>query len=180
MKNIIYTLNCPITGEVHYVGRSTNGLIRPTTHLRKSHSKKIQEWVEDLSMLGHRPDIKIVEELPEVLGIAARERFWVNKYLNKGCNLLNCNLVTAAAIHKDLNSVDIDSHSFEAVGEFVRIARKQSGLTQVELSEKSGVALSTLRKIEKGKVDINVRGLMTILLMFGATLQPTRIKELKQ
>ena len=45
MKRLIYCLKCPFTKEIHYVGKSSSGMIRPLSHLNKSHSDKINEWV---------------------------------------------------------------------------------------------------------------------------------------
>ena len=62
---IIYGLYCPITNDLHYVGKSSVGLIRPLTHLTQSHSDKINEWVSQLKFLGHAPVIKILEVCTE-------------------------------------------------------------------------------------------------------------------
>ena len=41
-KYLIYGLFCPITDELHYVGKSSNYLLRPLQHLTDSHSEKIE------------------------------------------------------------------------------------------------------------------------------------------
>lgn len=41
---LIYALGCPITSEVHYIGKTEKGLTRPFQHLKDSHNGKIREW----------------------------------------------------------------------------------------------------------------------------------------
>jgi len=60
---------------------------------------------------------------------------------------------------------------------FVKMRRKKLNLTQVELAEKSGVALTVIRKIEQGKGNLSMSKVNQVLLMFGHTLQPVNIKQ---
>ena len=41
------------------------------------------------------------------------------------------------------------------LSEFVKTRRKQLGITQEEFAEKSGVALTVIRKIEQGKENLS-------------------------
>lgn len=63
------------------------------------------------------------------------------------------------------------------LSEFVKERRKEVNLTQVELSEKAGVGLTVIRKIEQGKENLNLSKVNQVLLMFGHELQPVNIKE---
>lgn len=58
---------------------------------------------------------------------------------------------------------------------FVKNRRKQFGLTQEDLAEKAGVALTVIRKIEQGKDNLSLSKVNQVLCMFGHTLGP--IKE---
>ncbi|MBC7088680.1 MAG: hypothetical protein H5T96_09495, partial [Tissierellales bacterium] len=81
MKNrLIYALVCPVTNEPHYVGKSTQGMIRPASHLSTSHNEKIREWVNDLKLFGTSPEIRVIEYVPEEIDINGRERYWISKY----------------------------------------------------------------------------------------------------
>jgi len=60
---------------------------------------------------------------------------------------------------------------------FVKMRRKKLNLTQIELAEKSGVALTVIRKIEQGKGNLSMSKVNQVLLMFGHILQPINIKE---
>lgn len=51
---------------------------------------------------------------------------------------------------------------------FVKSMRKEHGLTQVELSEKSGVGLRFVRELEYGKETLRLDKVNQVLNLFGA------------
>lgn len=65
----------------------------------------------------------------------------------------------------------------EILSEFVKKRRKEVLLTQEEFAEKSGVALTVIRKIEQGKGNLNLEKVNQVLLMFGHVLAPVSVKE---
>jgi len=66
------------------------------------------------------------------------------------------------------------------LAEFVKERRKEVKLTQEEFAEKSGVALTVIRKIEQGKTNLNMDKVNLVLQMFGHVLAPVNQKELKK
>lgn len=62
--------------------------------------------------------------------------------------------------------------------QFVKEKRKESNLTQIQFAERSGVALTVIRKIEQGKDNINLAKVNQVLKMFGHTLAPIKTNEL--
>lgn len=66
----------------------------------------------------------------------------------------------------------------KSLSEFVKERRKEVGLTQVEFSERSGVALTAIRKIEQGKTNLNLETVNQVLKMFGHTLMPMKIEKI--
>ncbi len=64
------------------------------------------------------------------------------------------------------------------LAEFVKERRKEVNLTQEEFAERTGVALTVLRKIEQGKTNLNLDKVNLILQMFGHELAPVDIKDL--
>ena len=54
------------------------------------------------------------------------------------------------------------------LSKFVKAMRKQYNLTQVELSEKSGVGLLFVRELEQGKQTLRVDKVNQILNLFGS------------
>jgi y4mF family transcriptional regulator len=62
--------------------------------------------------------------------------------------------------------------------DFVKEKRKSVGLTQREFADKTGVALTVVRKIEQGRNDLQLEKVNQVLKMFGHTLAPVGIKLL--
>jgi len=60
---------------------------------------------------------------------------------------------------------------------FVKAKRREAGLTQQAFAEKAGVALTVIRKIEQGKLDLQLEKVNQVLKMFGHILVPVRIKQ---
>lgn len=65
------------------------------------------------------------------------------------------------------------------LSEFVKTRRKEVNLTQEEFAERTGVALTVVRKIEQGKTNMNMDKVNLILGMFGHTLSAVPTKELE-
>ncbi len=57
---------------------------------------------------------------------------------------------------------------------FVKEQRKMYHLTQVDLSEKSGVGLRFVRDLEQGKPSLRMDKVNQVLDMFGAELRPVK------
>lgn len=66
------------------------------------------------------------------------------------------------------------------IAEFVKERRKEVGLTQEEFAERTGVALTVIRKIEQGKTNLNMDKVNLVLKMFGHELAAVNSKELNE
>jgi y4mF family transcriptional regulator len=66
------------------------------------------------------------------------------------------------------------------IAEFVKQRRKEVGLTQEEFAERTGVALTVIRKIEQGKTNLNMDKVNLVLKMFGHELAAVHTKELNE
>ena len=66
------------------------------------------------------------------------------------------------------------------LAEFVKERRKEVNLTQEEFAERTGVALTVIRKIEQGKTNLNMDKVNLVLNMFGHVLAPVNSKELTE
>lgn len=60
------------------------------------------------------------------------------------------------------------------LAKYVKEMRKQFGLTQVDLSQKSGVGLRFVRELEQGKQTLRLDKVNQVLAMFGAEMTPTK------
>jgi y4mF family transcriptional regulator len=61
------------------------------------------------------------------------------------------------------------------LSDFVKTRRKQLKLTQEEFAEKSGVALTVIRKIEQGKDNLSLSKVNQVLKMFGHQVGPVKL-----
>jgi len=171
-KRIIYALRCPFTNSIHYVGKSTIGMIRPLQHLKKSHSEKVSEWVNELKKIGHAPVVSILEYVAISDDIDTRERYWIQKELNNGSYLLNSVLINPLLIIPNLEQIlgDDCGNNIAQISTFIKERRKSIGMTQPEFSERFSISLKVIRKIEQGKTNIMLDSLIDILKVFGCVI----------
>lgn len=64
------------------------------------------------------------------------------------------------------------------LSEFVKERRKEVNLTQKEFADRTGVALTVIRKIEQGKTNLNIEKVNLVLNMFGHELAPVNSKDI--
>lgn len=189
--NLIYGLCCPITGRLHYVGQSSTNLFRPLTHMSRSHSSKIREWVNELKEFGLKPEIKVLEEVEFIDFLRNREKYWIQKSINEGCYLLNIQLNTA----KDLITEKVRNYTppntskflitdegedylphnpnpYKELASVVIYKRTNAGLTIEELSKYTNLSVGFIRETEKGKERmINFQNTVQLLDFFGLTIK---------
>lgn len=70
-------------------------------------------------------------------------------------------------------------HIMKKLAEFVKERRREVNLTQEEFAEKTGVALTVIRKIEQGKTNLNMDKVNLVLRMFGHELAPVISREIE-
>ncbi|WP_318311724.1 helix-turn-helix transcriptional regulator [Flagellimonas crocea] len=63
------------------------------------------------------------------------------------------------------------------IAQFIRKRRKALNLTQVELSDTTGVGLRFVRELEQGKPNLMTDKINQVLLFFGHELTPTPISD---
>ena len=88
---LIYGLVDPITGQLRYIGRSCSGLRRPRRHTIPSELAKDQthkgRWLRSLDTA--RPQIVVIQQLPDSELLNEAERFWIAYFRQLGCPLTN-------------------------------------------------------------------------------------------
>lgn len=63
------------------------------------------------------------------------------------------------------------------LAKYVKEKRKEYGLTQVDLSKKSGVGLRFVRELEQGKKTLRLDKVNQVLALFGTEMGPVKIAE---
>jgi y4mF family transcriptional regulator len=66
------------------------------------------------------------------------------------------------------------------LAKFVKERRREVKLTQEEFAERTGVALTVIRKIEQGKTNLGINKVNLVLRMFGHELAPVNSKEIAE
>jgi y4mF family transcriptional regulator len=64
------------------------------------------------------------------------------------------------------------------IAQFIRERRKKANLTQVELSDITGLGLRFIRELEQGKSNLMLSKVNQLLLFFGHKLSPTPLSKL--
>lgn len=66
------------------------------------------------------------------------------------------------------------------IADFVKEMRRQFGLTQVDLADKSGVGLRFVRELEQGKLTLRLDKVNQVLGLFGRQVGPVDIVQHQQ
>jgi predicted DNA-binding protein YlxM (UPF0122 family) len=87
----IYTLSCPISGEIRYVGQTNNIQRRLSKHITTSHTNPkthCQCWIKGLIKKGYKP---IIEEVTvcNVNEVDGEERFYISMFRYWGFDITN-------------------------------------------------------------------------------------------
>ena len=65
------------------------------------------------------------------------------------------------------------------LAKYIKAKRKEFGLTQVDLSQKSGVGLRFVREMEQGKETLRLDKVNQVLALFGAEMAPMKLSEIQ-
>jgi y4mF family transcriptional regulator len=79
-----------------------------------------------------------------------------------------------------LFKINAKAYNMKTLANFVKEKRNEVKLTQEAFSERAGVALTVIRKIEQGKENLNLEKVNQVLKMFGHTLAPVNARELSK
>ncbi len=86
-KNLIYTLQDPISLEVRYVGLSTQGVIRS----KQAHKGYCKSWVQSLKKLDLKPIVNVLQQWDciSIGELNQAEVYWIAYFRNNGSPLTN-------------------------------------------------------------------------------------------
>ena len=65
----------------------------------------------------------------------------------------------------------------QTIAEYVKRMRRETGLTQVDLSEKAGVGLRFVRELEQGKESLRLDKVNQVLSLFGSQVGVVSTRE---
>ena len=67
-------------------------------------------------------------------------------------------------------------HIMQILSEFLKYCRKEANLTQEEFSDRTGIALTVIRKIEQGKTNLNLDKVNMVLKCLVISLPQFQLK----
>ena len=153
--NLIYGLRDPRNDVYQYIGKTTVGKKRPLQHLIKSHSSKVNKWVEGLRENWLYPIVDVIEEVDNIDDLIDREKYWINYHYN-----INPQLLNILSIEKGLQNIrsDEDKKEFNdlyllitKIPSILRNERLYRNLSQNEMASILGISRSTLSLAENGR-----------------------------
>lgn len=174
MKNIIYGLRDPRNDNYYYIGKSTVGESRPLSHLKQSHSDKVNEWVANIRKNGFEPQVDIIEEIEDINKLVEREKYWVGIYSSTNPMILNeylkprkNNINTIYFSIDDRKEVKLLDESLPRLYLLLRKARKARKISQSEMAKICGVSLGTLKRLENGETNVSLSNFLKYLKIVG-------------
>jgi hypothetical protein len=84
----IYTLSCPESGAVRYIGKTVNLRTRYARHITDPHTPQLREWMEELEARNSLPRITVIDTIRTGKAERAEMRH-IKTHLADGCKLLN-------------------------------------------------------------------------------------------
>lgn len=87
---VIYTLECPVTGQIRYIGQTKRPKERLSKHIRQSKNPKIHSecWINSLTSKGLLPIMRIIDECNEN-DIDLLEKMYIGLFRSWGFDLTN-------------------------------------------------------------------------------------------
>lgn len=88
----IYSLSCPISGDVRYIGKSNNPKERFSKHMQMIDNNKHKNfWISSLLSEGLKPILTTVEEVL-ISEWKDKEKLYIGKFRELGCELFNTSI----------------------------------------------------------------------------------------
>ncbi len=155
MINLIYGLRDPRNDVYQYIGKSTVGTKRALQHLVKSHSPKVNEWINNLSENWLYPIVDIIEEVNELDKLSIREKYWIDYYYEINPGLLNIQLIDHPLQNirgeDDEKEFDFLNKVIFNIPQILKRERLCRNLTQEEMGKHMKVSRSTISLCENGE-----------------------------
>jgi y4mF family transcriptional regulator len=60
---------------------------------------------------------------------------------------------------------------------FLKLKRKEEGITQLQLADMAGVGVRFVRDVEQGKASLRLDKVNTVLALFGAKMVPGALED---
>lgn len=145
----IYSLSCPETNDIRYIGKTNNIAKRYNKHIYISNNPTTysQCWIKSLILRGIKPIIEIVEECSSE-DVNFNEVFYINLFRSWGFNLTN--LEGGGTLKKEVSDITKKKLSVANIG------KKQSTETKLKrsITSKETWKSEDLRRVQRERTII--------------------------
>ena len=152
MKYYIYTLNCPTTKEIRYVGKSSNPSKRLAQHLSDKSKSHKASWIKSLLNKNQIPVINIIGEFNDEKECYKAEITFIEKFKSDGADLTNHQIGGIGGTSENVRgSANGNSKVNEEQVLEIKDLLLFSELSIDEISDKLSIKVSTIQNIKYGR-----------------------------
>jgi DNA-binding XRE family transcriptional regulator len=173
--NLIYGLRDPRNDIYRYIGKTTIGYGRPLSHLVKSHNVLVNEWVEELYMIGLSPFVDIIENNIPLESLSERESYWIKYYselheslFNGGEHIYNCIVEPSVLSYYDIGKTYF---ALLNIGEVYKKIKLHYGFSDDDLASLLNVGRKTVHLIRKGNIRITLETIIRLCFFANKTIE---------
>jgi hypothetical protein len=87
-KAFIYSLACPYTKKIKYIGKTTHSLSQRLNNHNTNANARVSRWAKKLFTRKKKPIIEIIDVVNRS-EVNYWERYWIHQFMAWGFNLLN-------------------------------------------------------------------------------------------
>jgi transcriptional regulator with XRE-family HTH domain len=171
--NLIYGLRDPRNDVYRYIGKTTIGYGRPLKHLVKSHNVLVNEWVEELNMIGSSPFVDIIENNIPLEELPAKETYWIKHYSELGSLFNGGSRVYDSIVEPSILSYDDISKTYLSllnIGEAYKKIKMYYGFSDDEIASLLNVGRKTVYLIRKSNIRVTLETIIRLFFFANKTM----------
>ena len=173
-ENLIYGLRDPRNDVYRYIGKTTVGVGRPLSHLVKSHNVFVNNWVDELSLIGFHPHVDVIERGIELENLSTRESYWISYYSDLHGELFNGgDHVYDSIVEPSILSYDDIAKTYRSllnVGEIYKRVKVQYGFSNEEIASMLNVSRKTVYHIRQGGMKTTLETIARLCFFANKTM----------
>lgn len=147
----IYTLECPVTAQVRYIGKTNNLSKRLSAHCKDKVKSHKSSWIKSLNNKGLKPVVTVLDQTEDEQECYKLEQYWIAQFRAWGFDLTNLTNGGEGFSGKDVSGEkNFNSKISESIARLIISDIKKQELTLTEICIKYDVGLGTVGNIKYG------------------------------